>query len=105
MIPRAWDAAASTEAADVVLPRGARAGRQLAGWHLAELANEVYLDEMMSRLPRTGVKRWLIWQHLPFARRRGGPGLAGVREPRRPRPPTRPARRRPWRRTPHAEHA
>jgi hypothetical protein len=38
------------------------------------------------------MKRWLVWvwQHLPFARRRGGPGLAGVREPRRPRPPTRP---------------
>jgi len=47
---------------------------------------------MTPQLPRVGLKRWLVWvwQHLPFAHRRGGPGLAGVREPRRPRPPTRP---------------
>jgi len=39
-----------------------------------------------------GLRRWLawVWQHLPFVRRRGGPELAGVREPRRPRPPFRP---------------
>ena len=30
------------------------------------------------------------WYRLPFVRHRGDPGLAGVREPRRPRPPTRP---------------
>jgi len=39
-----------------------------------------------------GLKRWLawVWQHVPFVRRRGGPGRAGVREPRLPRPPFRP---------------
>jgi len=31
-----------------------------------------------------------MWYRLPFVRRRGGPDLAGVREPRRPRPPVRP---------------
>jgi hypothetical protein len=47
---------------------------------------------MVSRLPRFDVKGWLAraWRQMPFIRRRGGPGLAGVREPRRPRPPTRP---------------
>ena len=42
--------------------------------------------------PRFDVKGWLIrvWGQLPFVRRRGGPGFAGVREPRRPRPPFRP---------------
>jgi len=76
-----------------------------------------------------GLRRWLawVWQHLPFVRRRGGPELAGVREPRRPRPPFRPPQamaaepevsavatltrsrhrrwyqwRYPWRRRPHA---
>jgi len=39
-----------------------------------------------------GLRRLLAWvgEHVPFARRRGGPGPAGVREPRRPRPPFRP---------------
>jgi hypothetical protein len=47
---------------------------------------------MMSRLARFDVKGWLAraWRQMPFIRRRGGPGLAGVREPRRPYPPTRP---------------
>ncbi|MGH3189832.1 MAG: hypothetical protein ACRDPY_33525 [Streptosporangiaceae bacterium] len=47
---------------------------------------------MVPRLPRFDVRGWLAraWQQMPFVRRRGGPGLAGVREPRRPRPPTRP---------------
>jgi len=47
---------------------------------------------MVPRLPRFDVKDWLAraWRQMPFVRRRGGPGLAGVREPRRPRPPTRP---------------
>ncbi|HEY6294432.1 MAG TPA: hypothetical protein VIX15_02125 [Streptosporangiaceae bacterium] len=80
--------------------------------------------------PRFDLKRWLIllWDHLPFVRRRGGPDLAGVREPRRPRPPFRPPQalaaepereefggsgvgtmirpaRRWWRRRPDARHA
>jgi len=80
--------------------------------------------------PRFDVKRWLIllWGRLPFVRRRGGSGLAGVREPRRPRPPFRPPQalaaepereeltetgvgimirpaRRWWRRRPDAWHA
>ena len=39
-----------------------------------------------------GLRQWLVWvwEHVPFVRRGGGPGLAGVREPRRPRPPFRP---------------
>jgi len=76
------------------------------------------------------LRRWLVWmwEHVPFVRHQRGPGLAGVREPRRPRPPfrppqamaaepeadgprgapvttlTRPRRRRwrAWRRRPHA---
>jgi hypothetical protein len=42
--------------------------------------------------PRFDLRGWLIrmWAHLPFVGRRGGSGLAGVREPRRPRPPFRP---------------
>jgi hypothetical protein len=83
------------------------------------------------KLSRAGfdLKGWLIrvWDQLPFVRRRGGPPLAGIREPRRPRPPfrppqalaaepgrdevggsqvgtlLRPARR--WRRRPDARHA
>lgn len=45
----------------------------------------------LSRTP-LDLKRWLIrvWRQLPFVRRRGGSGLAGVREPRRPRLPFRP---------------
>jgi len=45
----------------------------------------------LSRTP-FDLKRWLVraWGRLPFVRRRGGPELAGVREPRRPRPPFRP---------------
>ncbi|MBV9205553.1 MAG: hypothetical protein JO037_09155 [Actinobacteria bacterium] len=43
---------------------------------------------------RFGRKGWLAWvrEHVRsgWFGRRGGPGLAGVREPRRPRPPTRP---------------
>jgi hypothetical protein len=44
-------------------------------------------------LLRLDVRRWLVraWYRLPFARRRGDPGLAGVREPRRPRLPFRPS--------------
>lgn len=98
---------------------------------LADDIDAVYLDDMTLRLPGTGLKRWLVWvwEHLPFARRRGGPGLAGVREPRRPYPPTQPPqalaaqpedegfraspaatltradRRRWWHRVPRARHA
>ncbi|MGH3257024.1 MAG: hypothetical protein ACRDOU_16785 [Streptosporangiaceae bacterium] len=84
------------------------------------------------KLSRRGfdLKGWLIrlWGQLPFVRRRGGSGLAGVREPRRPRPPFRPPQalaaeperdefggtgvgtmtrpgRRWWRRRPKARHA
>jgi len=41
---------------------------------------------------RFDLRWWLVrlWYRLPFVPHRGGPGLAGVREPRRPRPPTRP---------------
>jgi hypothetical protein len=80
--------------------------------------------------PRFDLKGWLIlfWDRLPFVRRRGGPEPAGVREPRRPRPPFRPPQalaaepereefpesgvgtlirpaRRWWRRRPDARHA
>jgi hypothetical protein len=80
--------------------------------------------------PRFDVKGWVIraWGQLPFVRGRGGPPLAGVREPRRPRPPFRPPQalsaepepeefggtgvgtmirpaRRWWRRRPDARHA
>ena len=80
--------------------------------------------------PRFDLKGWLIWVwgQLPFVRRRGRPGLEGVREPRRPRPPFRPPQalaaepkreefggsrvgtlirpaRRWWRRRPDARHA
>ena len=82
----------------------------------------------MHRLLRFDLRGWLVraWHRLPFARHRGEPGLAGVREPRRPRLPFRPplarsARpeeefrtasvvtlsrpaRRWWRRPPRAEH-
>jgi hypothetical protein len=74
------------------------------------------------------VRRWLVWvwEHVPFVRRGGGPELAGVHEPRRPRPPFRPPQamavelerapvltltkperrwRRLWRRTPNAGSA
>ena len=77
---------------------------------------------------RFDLRAWLIriWAQLPFVRRRGGPELAGVREPRRPRPPFRPPQamaaepeeleaatvgtlirpaRRWWRRRPDARHA
>jgi hypothetical protein len=38
------------------------------------------------------MRGWLawVWEHVPFVHRRGGPEPAGVREPRRPRLPTRP---------------
>jgi len=52
-----------------------------------------YPEEVALGLPWPSLRRWLawVWEHVPFVRRRsGGPGLAGVREPRRPRPPFRP---------------
>ncbi|HLK73772.1 MAG TPA: hypothetical protein VKU77_09025 [Streptosporangiaceae bacterium] len=82
----------------------------------------------MTRRPRFELRKWLVraWHRLPFVRHGGGEGLAGVREPRRPRPPFRPplARaakpdeefgaspvmilsrpaRRWWRRRPRAQH-
>jgi len=47
---------------------------------------------VISRQFRFGLRGWLVrmWHRLPFVRHRGGPGLAGVREPRRPRPPVQP---------------
>ncbi len=43
-------------------------------------------------MSRSRMKGWLawVWEHVPFVHRRGGPGPAGLREPRRPHPPTRP---------------
>jgi hypothetical protein len=81
----------------------------------------------MHRL-RFDLRGWLVraWYRQPFVRRRGDPGLAGVREPRRPRLPYRPSlarsaepgeetrtssvvtlsrpARRWWRRRPRAQH-
>jgi hypothetical protein len=47
---------------------------------------------VISRRFRFDPRGWLVraWHRLPFVRHRGDPGLAGVREPRKPRPPTRP---------------
>jgi len=46
----------------------------------------------MKRRLRVDVRGWLVraWHRLPFVRHRDGEGPAGVREPRRPRPPFRP---------------
>jgi len=47
---------------------------------------------VVKRRLRFDLSGWLVrgWQRLPFVRHRGDPGLAGVREPRRPRLPFRP---------------
>jgi hypothetical protein len=47
---------------------------------------------VVKRRLRFDLSGWLVraWYRLPFARRKGDPGLAGVREPRRPRLPFRP---------------
>ena len=86
-----------------------------------------YYAGLVKRRLRFDLSGWLAlaWYRLPFARRRGGQGLAGVREPRRPRPPFRPPLARSaepeeefrpsvmtlsqparhwWRRRPRAEH-
>jgi hypothetical protein len=51
-----------------------------------------YYAGVVKRRLRSDLSGWLVraWYRLPFVRRRGDPGLAGVREPRRPRLPFRP---------------